>query len=210
MTFSQSDLPHIKWSLLTFLLALSLTVGGVWSSTRFIVQAQLEEKIAQQQLTEARKQIDTARSDQENMNVYMQEYSLLLKQKIIGDDQRLDWMEGLSKLHQQEHVLDFKYTIAPQQPYTPAPALESGNYQLNLSNMTLQIDLLHENQLIQFLDSLRRNMNGWFILERCSLERTVASNNINPDSASTTTTVPAQLKAECTGGWLTLKTKEAK
>ena len=62
--------------------------------------------------------------------------------------------------------------------------------------MTLQFNLLHEGQLVNFFDALRTNINGLFILDHCTLER-YADTNI-------------QLKAECSGGWLTLKNRSVK
>jgi len=196
MTFSQSDLPYIKWSLLTFLLTLTIGGSAVFISRNYALNAQGAKRTAQQQLNEARTKLNAARDDQENMATYTKEYSAIQRREIIGDEQRLNLIEELETLHRRNRVLDFKYAIAPQQTYKPAPALDSGNFDLRLSPMTLQIELLHEGQLINFFDSLRRDINGWFILDRCALERV---------SGST-----AQLKADCAGGWLTLKNRNAK
>jgi hypothetical protein len=135
------------------------------------------------------------------MTIYAHEYHALVESKIIGGEQRLDWIEGMDKIRKQNHVLDFKYTIAPQQPYTPPLPVDSGDYDLKLSTMTLHFDLLHEDQLIDFFDALRREMKGRFILDHCALERTSAA----PENG----TVP-QLKADCSGGWLTLQKRGAK
>ncbi len=201
MTFSQSDLPHIKWHLLGFLLVLGTGGAAVMLSENFVTQAQLSQQAAQRQVNEARGRLATAQDDRANMATYALEYSTLLQRKIIGNEQRLDWIEGLDKIQRHKRVLDFKYAIAPQQPYTPTPPLDSGNFELKLSNMTLQFDLLHEGQLINFFDTLRTDIKGWFILDHCALERSA--------TAPETGTAP-QLKAECTGGWLTLKNRNAK
>lgn len=196
MTFSAADLPHIKWSLLTFLLALSIGGSAVFISRQFADNAQHAKRAAQQQLAEARNKLNAARDDQQNMATYTKEYSAILRREIIGDEQRLNLIEALEALRKRNRVLDFKYTIAPQQPYKPVPALDSGNFDLRLSAMTLQLELLHEGQLINFFDSLRRDMHGWFILEQCTLER----------SSDAT----ARLRADCAGGWLTMKNRNAK
>ena len=197
MTFSQSDLPHLKWRLLSLLLVLATGSAAVMLSANFVTQAQRDQQTAQHQLNEARSRLAAAQDDRANMATYALEYGTLLQRKIIGNDQRLDWIEGLEKIQRHKRVLDFKYAIAPQQPYTPAPPLDSGNFELNLSNMTLQLDLLHERQLINFFDTLRTDIKGWFIIDHCALERS-ADVNATP-----------QLKAECTGGWLTLKNRNA-
>ena len=196
MTFSQSDFQHIKWSLLAFLLTLTLGGTAVFFSQKMAHQTQATLLNAQQQLKDARNRLNAARDDQANMSDYTQEYSAIQRLDIIGDEQRLNLIEDLDTLRRRNKVIDFKYTIAPQQTYTPSPALDSGNFIFKYSNMKLQIELLHEEQLINFFDSLRHDINGWFILDKCSLER-----------VSSTT---AQLKADCDGGWFTMKNRNAK
>ena len=204
MTFSKSDLPHIKWHLLSLLLALGLGGAAIFFSENFVARKQLSQQAAQRQLSEARNRLAAAQDDRENMAAYALEYGNLLERKIIGNDQRLDWIEELERIKGLNRVLDFRFTIAPQQPYSPAPALDSGNFALNLSGMTLQLDLLHEGQLVNFLDTLRTGAKGWFIVDHCSLERTGAA------SGKPNTAAAARLQAECAGGWLTLKNRNTK
>ena len=201
MTFSQADLVHIKLSLLTFLLTLTIGGSAVFISQKYANNAQTAKRAAQQQLTDARNKLNAARDDQENMSTYTKEYSAIQRREIIGEEQRLNLIEALETLRKLNRVVDFKYAITPQQPYKPAPALDSGNFDLKLSAMTLQFDLLHEGQLIHFFDSLRRDLNGWFILEKCTLERSPGSAQNDASSA--------QLKADCAGGWLTLKNRNS-
>lgn len=208
MTLSKTDFPHIKWSAIFFLLALTFGGAALIFSESYTAGAKQEQKAAQHQLNEAQHQMGEARNrltaaqdDQKNMTTYALEYAGLLERRIIGSNQRLDWIEDLDNIRKQDRVLDFKYTIAPQQPYMPPLPVESGNYDLNLSTMTLHLDLLHEGQLISFFDALRTEMKGRFILDRCALERSGAA----PENIAA-----PQLKAECTGGWLTLQNRSAK
>jgi len=196
MTFSQADLPYIKLSLTTLLITLSIGGSAVFFSQKFAVDAQKNKREAQQQLTEARSKLRAAQEDQQNMATYTKEYSAIQRREIIGEEQRLNLIEGLEALRQRNRVLDFKYAIAPQQPYKPLITLDSGNFDLKLSAMTLQLELLHEGQLINFFNSLRTDLNGWFILDKCTLERSSGTG--------------AQLKADCAGGWLTLKNRSGK
>ena len=197
MSFSAADLPNIKWSLGAFLLSIALSGALVFLSEGYLASSMNKRQAAQKQLADARSQLLAAQSDQENMSAYALEYNALLAQKIVGNEQRLDWLEGLEKLRQQGTVLDFKYTIAPQQGYTPAPSLDAGNFQLSRSPMTMQIDLLHEEQLLKLLANMKQQMKGWFMLDGCTLSRTGGSDDLMP------------LKAECNGGWFTMKDKSA-
>lgn len=193
MSFAMSDLAELKWSLAALVTAAAAAVWLVNYGEAFKHQAFREKQAAQTQLNEARTQLATAQSDAENMAFYKLEYEALVEQKVIGDEQRLDWVEGLEKLRKQGLVRDFKYTIAPQQAYTPNPPQEAGNFALNLSPMTLQIELLHEEQLDALFKAIQTQMQGWFILDGCSI---------------TPGTAPGEsLRADCSGGWFTLKNR---
>ena len=197
MSFSKDDLPEIKWSLGALLFSLAVSGGLIFLSNTYIEHALKGRQTAQQQLTDARTQLSSAQNDQENMAAYALEYNALLAQKVIGDEQRLDWIEGLERLRQQGTVLDFKYTIEPQQDYAPNPPVETGNFKLGRSGMKLEIDLLHEQQLLNLLTNMRNQMNGWFMLDGCTLSRTSTTEELAP------------LKANCNGGWLTIKNRGA-
>ena len=197
MKLSQADFPHIRLSLITFLITLAIGGSTVLINQKFAANAQKAQHDAQQQLNDARSKLAAAHGDQENMATYTKEYSAIQRREIIGEEQRPNLIEGLEILRQRNTVLDIKYAIAPQQPYKPAITLDSGNYDLKFSAMTLQLELLHEGQLINLFSNLRRDMPGWFILDKCTMER----------SSGTTA---AQLKADCAGGWLTLKNRNEK
>jgi cell division protein FtsB len=193
MKFTRADFSHLKWSLLVFLLVILGGAIAIAGGIKYSSQAQREQLSAQNQLSAARNQLAAANEDLQNMQAYTTEYAELLKRNIIDNDQRLDWIEGLEKIRKLNRVLDFKFTIAPQHVYTAPVALDRGNFELDISEMTLQLDLLHEQQLMDFFDTLHADTKGWFILNHCAMERIAA-----PDAN-------ARLKAECTGGWLTLK-----
>ena len=208
MTFSKSDFPHIKKSLLTFLFTLGVVSVMIVASNKFVTQAQRDQREANRQLVDARNRLATAGEDQKNMRTYTLEYNALLERNVIGNDQRLDWIEGLDRIHKQGHralgSMDFQYSIAPQKAYAPTPPVDSGNFELNRSDMTLHFELLHEEQLMAFFSTLRTDLKGWFILDQCALERSATAPEKDDFG------VAEQLKAECTGGWLTLKNRNAK
>lgn len=198
MKFSRTDWPLIKVGVLIFLITLGGGGAVIWLSENYLQNAHANQQSSQRQLNEARMQLANAQEDRENMQSYTAEYNTLLNRNILNANQRLDWIEGLEKIRRQNYVLDFKYTISPQQNFAPNPPLDNGNFDLKQSGMALQFDLLHEGQLINFFNALHTQVKGRFILEQCTLERqsTSLDNSLNATT---------QLKASCAGGWLALK-----
>ena len=195
MRFSRTDFPLIRWSLATISASALLSSVILYGSSQYSNQKELKLSTAQRQLNEARRSLAAAHQDQVNLSDYSAEYGVLEEQNVIGDDHRLDWMEGLEKLRRQNLVVDFRYNIAPQKNYTPQPAIDSGNFNIHYSEMKLQFDLLHEGQLLHFFDALRNQIKGQYQLEGCTLHRNDAVENA------------AHIKAECRGGWITLKNR---
>lgn len=200
MKFTGSDFRLIRWNVLAFCVSLILSAAILYSSGDYAEQTQKELRNAQGMLNDARNRLATAYQDRENMDIYANEYGSFIENKIIGDDQRLDWMEGLEKIRRLALVTDFRYTIEPQKAYTPLTPLDAGNFDIRYSEINLQLNLLHEGQLLDFFTALTSQIKGWFQLEGCSMQRAAPG-----DGASATTHV----KAECNGGWITLKNRSA-
>lgn len=196
MRFTSADFMQVRKSVLAICVSIGLGMIAVYSSNRFAEQAGQNQRDAQRLLNEAQNKLATARMDRENMSVYSDEYGALEKNKIIGEEQRLDWLEGLEKLRHQKLVIDFHYNIAPQKDYAAPPAINRGNFNIRYSAMKLQFDLLHEVQLLNFFDALRSQIKGRYQLESCTLQRVNADMGVHP-----------HIKAECSGGWITLQNR---
>jgi hypothetical protein len=200
MKFSNSDFHLMRWSLSAICASLVLSGIILYSSNKYADSTKQRLHVAQSKTIDAQNRLTTAHQDLENLSDYSQEYYTLENQKIIGDDHRLDWMDALEKIRNQNLVIDFRYNIAPQKTYAPQPAIDSGNFDIHYSETKLQFELLHEGQLLKFFDALRSQTNGWYQLEGCSMQRA----DLNEETAAA---AEPHLKAECSGGWITLKNR---
>lgn len=204
MKLSKSDFPLIRWNILAICASLLISAFVLYSSSEYAEKTLKGRRAAQSQLNDARNRLNTALEDQKNMAIYAGEYAALIERKIIGDDHRLDWMEGLENIRQKNLTVDFRYNVAPQKTYAPQPAIDSGNFDLHYSEMKLQFDLLHEGQLLDFFTALRKQIKGQYQLAGCTLKRVAATND-----EEAAMSVASHLKAECNGGWITLKNRNA-
>jgi hypothetical protein len=202
MKFSNSDFHLMRWNVAAVCASVLLSGIILYASSEYADFTKKDRRAAQSQMNDARNRLTMARQDQENLSVYSQEYDTLEKNKIIGDDHRLDWIEELEKLHNQNLVIDFRYNIAPQINYVSHPAIDSGNFDIHYSETKLHFDLLHEGQLLNFFDALRSQDKGWYQLEGCTLQRAATDEK-------TTAAAGVNIKAECSGGWITLKNRNA-
>ncbi len=193
MKLSKSDWTLIQGSVLTLSLALIASVLLIYFSEQYTARAMQTWQRAQQQLRAAQSNLTEIQQQRDDIATYLRPYQQAQQAHLIGVEPRLDWLESLAKLQQQNLVSSFSYTIEPQKTITPQPAIETGNFEVHFSDMKLQIELLHEAQLLNFFDALRRQVPGWYQLDGCTLTRSKLGD--------------AGLKAECKGGWLTLQNR---
>ncbi len=202
---SLADLAELKWSLLTVLAMLCTGSGAIAISGHMLGRAQAQHDALQAQLQLATRELAIAREDEANLQIYAPEFKQLqLRNVVDGNHPRLGWIEGLDKIYRQRWVLNFRYTLLPQQNYVPPESLAIGPVNASISSMTLNLDLLHEVQLTQFFDALDAEIPGWFMLDHCAVERQAAPENDEYPADA----IP--LKAECSGGWLSLQNEGRK
>jgi len=202
MKLAKQDLLLIRMSLLAICASILSGAIVLYSSGEYAKKVLMDQRHAQNQLNATVSRLSDAYDDRKNMAAYADEYSTLIERKIISDDQRLDWMEGMEKIRQQNLVMNFRYSIAPQRIYTSSAPIKSGNFDIHYSEMKLQFELLHEEQLLNFFAALRDQIKGHYQLEGCTLQHATPDNTEEQRAT-------ARLKAECNGGWITLKNRNA-
>ncbi|MFZ2541538.1 MAG: hypothetical protein WAW75_07150 [Gallionella sp.] len=201
MKISQSDFPLLSWSILAICSSTLISAAIFYFSVDYTERTQRDLSNARNVDNDARRRLAATHQDRENLSTYGEEYAALVKRNIVGDDRRLDWMEGMEELRQMNLVTNFRYYISPQKNYAPQPPFSSGNFDIHYSEMKLEFDLLHEGQLVDFFNVLRNKFTDWYQLEGCTIQRVTTGKETDDKSTATL------LKAECDGGWITLKNR---
>ncbi len=200
MKFSTKDLPHIRGLLIMLALALILGAVLIYVSDGVLTQAQQSKIIADREWSEALRKLERTKNEQEDLQGYYHQYQNLVEQNVIGQERRLDWIETIEKIRNQLNIFSVKYKLEPQETLNLENNSTSNSFDLHRSNMTLDISLLHEGQLLNFFDALSEEAKGMYLLESCTLTRN--------DLVRQLRFVP-NLQAECTLGWITLNEKNA-
>ena len=156
------------------------------------------QDLAQQenQLRAARARLHTSGDEKQIIVRYLNDYQWLQRLGFVGDEQRINWLEGLRLSNQQTQLFGIDYQIGAQQPYPYAAELDPGQLMLHQSLMRINFRLLHEGDLVRFLSTLAQQGAGFFSVNQCLLERL--------DTDGTMRFQP-NLRAECELAWITVR-----
>lgn len=190
--FLTNDLPLIRKSLIVLVICLSSSASLIVASKALQLKMQDSQSQTLVQRNEANNKLHQAENDRQEIHDYQPKFLALRKQGFVGEERRLDWVESIKRIQEDRKLLAINYEISAQQVISPDPEIPLGDLELRSSQMKLKMDLLHEGDLLNFMNDLRRK--GFYTVQGCKVSR--------PDTDSDSVHLP--LVAECIIFWLTL------
>jgi hypothetical protein len=200
--FKLLNFPAIKKSLLFFLLVLVsmttiLIMSGVYRSN-----ASSENTITLLKMRSWSNKIDDANRNNLILVLHENAFKKLVDNSVIGDENRLSWVEVVQQIADAKKLDSVRYSIASQ------VMLDKGtlhnkyrNIDVFKSVMALDMKILHEGDLFEMLEALEKEAKGLVTVDKCEMElinKQINEGVIRPNAKH-------NLTARCELGWYTLK-----
>ena len=191
-----SELRALKGPLIV-LIATILSAGVLYYYTDLTLKKVMLEFAQQQdQLRDARTRLQKSGEEKNVIVRYLGGYQYLQQLGFVGDEQRINWLDGLRIANQEARLFGVDYQISTQQPYPYASELDPGQLALYQSVMKVTLKLLHEDDLLRFLHALAAQNVGVFAVNQCVLSRVDTGSSIR---------FQPHLSADCELAWITAK-----
>ncbi|MHB8167113.1 MAG: hypothetical protein ACYDDT_10130, partial [Sulfuricella sp.] len=192
-SFMKDDFPPIRKALIVLVASLLSSAALVVAGRAILIQQQDGMNQAQAQRSDALNKRRQSENDKQEIHDYQPKYLRLRERGFVGEEKRLDWMEQIKHIRESRKLFPITYEISAQQVFQVGPEVSLGSLELRGSKIKLQMGLLHEGDLFNFLDDL--SSKGFYTVQECTIKRTggVPENSLSP-----------RLTAECTLYWLTL------
>jgi hypothetical protein len=200
MNITASDFARIRWGLGFLLVAAVVGFFITTTAQRLVEKAEASQRQLQAQQRDIRARLARAPEEEKELRSKIILYQQLLDRGIIGQEERLNWVEQIARNKAARRLLDFQYEIAPQKALGDAilpGGAQAGSFEFVASTMALQMPLLHENDLLGFIADLRRSVPAHLMVRDCTIDRVLSGG----DRAA------AQLRAICSIDWVTVREK---
>jgi hypothetical protein len=163
------DWPTIHRPLIVFSAGVLVGILVFMSALKYNEGEKTQFLTAERNFSQTQQRYNEARRDKELYRQYLDRYIRLSDKGVVGEEQRLSWIEVLQDVNKRLQLTSLQYEISPQQK-AELPGLNlPPNIMVNVSKMKLSAGLLHEGDLIELLETLKLRANGFYALDSCEL-----------------------------------------
>lgn len=187
---------ELQLPIVVLLVALFAACGAIYYSDMLLKEGRRQLSHQEAQSREARLRLQKSGDEKEAIVRYLGAYQELQRVGFAGEEQRINWLDGLRLANERTDLFGVDYQIAAQAPYAHAGELNPGELVLSQSVMALRFRLLHEEDLLRFFNTLRDAGAGMFAIDECALKRAEAGGGIR---------YHPNIAAECKLSWITAK-----
>lgn len=197
MKLSGADWQALRYPLLALLAALLLGAALVFFTRQGLNQAGAQLAKQEQALREARDRLHKSGEEKDKILRYRAAYIDLQQRGFVGEEQRINWVDALRAASLNLKMFGVSYQIEAQQPYGAPLGMDVSPYRVRQSVMKISLGLLHEEDLMRFMQALTAQQAGIFMLRECSLQRQGAGR-------AESLKVQPNLQADCSLAWLSI------
>ena len=197
MKLSPQDLRQLYASGGLAVVMLAAGGGAVWWGLHAASVAKTTLQQTERRATDIRNRLRQVNVEEQEIRAKSALLKKLEARRIVGPEQRLDWIELIDNIREQQRLFEIDYEISQQKPVGGA----FGDYQINASEMQLHLPLLHEGDLLGFLNELQNRAPALVQIKQCEVMRPAAGAERQPGDPN--------LDARCKIQWTTISKRES-
>lgn len=192
----------IKKALITFVIILLSMISMVTASDVYRSNASDKNTRSLAEMRSWNNKIEEANKNNQILVQHEDTFKKLKDNFVIGDENRLSWVEVVQKVADSRKIASVKYDIASQ---VLLDKNSSGNEYAGIdvfkSVMSLEMKFIHEGDLFVMLNALRKEAKGLVAVDKCDVE--LINKDVNDGIIGQNKT--DNMRAYCELSWYTLK-----
>jgi hypothetical protein len=200
MMLAPADLKRLRIPLAIALVLAGIGVGSLLFAQERFAQAELEQKEAKSRLAAAKAKLAKVSEEEQEISNNLIKFKQFTDKGMTGDEKRLEWIETLSAIRQQRRLFEVRYNLERQR-LVDYPGIKGTDAIFMASRLKLELLILHEADLLNFIGDLQSNTHSFASLRSCSITRM-------DGGAGGGGPLRARLRADCLVDMITIKPPE--
>lgn len=182
--------------------AAGLCYVSLWGSGWFRAVQVRELQRQEQAVLQMRQKFNAAADDVKQIDRYYPRFKTYKAQGIIGEEDRVTWVENLARQARERHFISLTYSVVPPDVMQSKLFGKMNGAELFGSAMKVEMGLLHEEELMELMAGLRSEAKGLFSIQECLVERKGKDGHLDH------TGEVANFSGNCQLMWYTIKGKD--
>ena len=200
MMLERSDLKRLRAPFVAALLLAGIGAAALVSTENNLAEAEQLRKAGHERLVAARNQLAKVSEEEQEIRNNLVQFKQISDRGMTGAEKRLEWIETLAAIQKKRRMFQVQYTLEPQRAvdYPGMAQNQKGGAGIFMaSRVKLELQLLHEEDLLNFFADLRASGASFASLRSCSISREGIGSGGGP--------LRPRLRASCDIDMITLK-----
>ncbi len=203
MNIARADLNRLRLPAIIAAVLAALGAIAIGTSEYYFALANSAYGAVKAQRAAAQGRMSKASEEEREIRENLLFYKRMQEQGMIGPENRLDWIDSIARIKTERKLLEIKYNIEAQKPLDYPSTSSIGATIFMVSRMKLDMMLLHEEDLLNFLSDMRAAGKSLVSVRRCSIAR------LERGGLSTSQALFPRLRSECQIDLITLRENKA-
>ena len=197
MKLGASDLKRLR---LPMAACLALALAGAacyFAADDYLQETKKLAATTSAQRAEVQARLASANEEEREIEANLQQYQALAARGIIGEEKRLDWIDTITAIKNERRLFNINYSIESQRALDYPGFGAGGGVNFVASRVKMDIQLLHEEDLLNFIDDLTKRGKSYLSARSCDVQRA--------ERGSGGTTLASRLQAACVFDLITIR-----
>lgn len=191
MNIARDDLKRLRAPIA---LAVALTAVGaavLITSQSYLDSAKAEQAATRASRVAAQERVSRVSEEEREIRENLIDYERMREHGMVSEQNRIEWIESIARIKNNRKLFEIKYRIEAQRPLDYPGVVVTGSAELVASRMKLEMLLLHEDDLLNFLADLQSAGRAYVSVRQCLVTR------IERGSTQTAGPLRPRLQAQC-------------
>lgn len=195
MKFGRSDLNRLRLPIAGIIVLAFVGAACAITADRYLQETKQQEAAASAQRVEVQARLASANEEEREIRANLQQYQALAARGVVGEEKRLDWVDTVTAIKNERRLFNINYSIEPERELDYPGFTQGGSVKFLASRVKMTIQLLHEEDLLNFISDLARRGKPYLSVRSCDVQR---------ESLGGGTTLSPRLQASCAFDLITI------
>jgi len=190
MNVTRDDLRRLRMPLSATIILLVLAAASLIASGYYLDEARTAQDATRTTRVAAQERVLRVAEEEREIRDDLVYYEQMRQRGVVGEQSRLDWIESIARIKNDRKLFEIRYNFDAQRPVDYPGMVPTTSADFVVSRLKLDMLLLHEGDLLNFLADLQAGIKAQVSVRNCTVTRIERG-------APGATTLQPRLRAEC-------------